>query len=231
MKGVLTLLPNLLNKEGDLDLYFPPAVKRIACALDGLIAEDAKEGRAFLKRLGADYRNTPILLLNEHTTDLKELFEPLERGEKWGLISDTGLPLLADPGHALVAQARNRGVIIEAIVGPSAIVLALMLSGMIAQRFAFHGYLPKHPEALLKELEARSQKEKATQLFMEAPYRNQRMLETLLATLSEETLLCVAWDLTFPTQGVEMRSVGQWKKRDLPNLHKRPAIFLFNAAT
>ena len=227
MKGKLYLLPNLLNKEADPNLFFPPEVAKVAQALNGLIAENEKEGRAFLMRLGADYRNTPIFVLNEHTEEIEELLEPMRKGEVWGLISDVGLPILADPGYQLVRRAKDFGIVVEVFAGPSALIFALMLSGLPAQRFAFHGYLPRKPTATLQMLEERSFREKATQGFIEVPYRNQKMLETLLSTLSPETLLCVAWDLTFPTQGVEMRNVGEWKKRNLPNLHKRPAVFLF----
>lgn len=167
-------------------------------------------------------------LLNEHTQEIDELLKPLQKGEKWGLISDAGLPILADPGYQLVRRARDLGILVKVFVGPSSLVHALMLSGLPAQRFAFHGYLPRHPASILKNLEARSREENATQAFMEVPYRNQRMLETLISTLSDETLLCVAWDLTMPTQGVELHTIAEWKKRNLPNLHKRPAIFLLS---
>lgn len=227
-KGQLLLLPNLLNKEAHHELFLPTSVDRAIKTLDGLIAENEKEARAYLKRFDAPFREMPISLLNKHNQEIDELLKPLSEGQVWGLISDAGLPVLADPGYLLVHRARELGVNIKAFVGPSSLTLALMLSGLPAQQFAFHGYLPRHPETMLKKLEDRSQEEGSTQLFIEAPFRNQNLLEKLIATLSNETELCVAWDLTMPTQGVETAKIAVWKKRTLPNLHKHPAIFLFH---
>lgn len=229
MKGKLLLLPNLLNKDAHPDVFLPTSVARAAQKLDGLIAESEKEGRAFLKRLEAPFRETPIKLLNKHNHDHDELLEPIRKGETWGLISDTGLPVIADPGYQLVARARNFNITIQAFVGPSSLILSLMLSGLPSQNFAFHGYLPRQPEKRLQELEQRSREEGATQLFIEAPFRNDQLLKKLLETLEDSTELCIAWDLTFPTQGVETHTIEVWKKRTLPALHKKPAIFLFCA--
>jgi len=228
-KGQLLLLPNLLDKETNHEDYFPKSVGDAARSLEGLIAENAKEGRAYLKMHGANFRDTPINELNKHSQEIDELLIPLREGQIWGLISDAGLPILADPGYKLVHRARELGIIIKAFVGPSSLILALMLSGLPAQSFSFNGYLPHRPQEALKMLEDRSREENSTQLFIEVPYRNQRMIETLLATLSDKTQLSIAWDLTNPNQGVETHKVASWKKRSLPNLHKRPAVFLFNA--
>jgi 16S rRNA (cytidine1402-2'-O)-methyltransferase len=229
VKGKLLLLPNLLDKESLPDLFFPPSVQRAVLRLDGLVAENQKEGRAFLKRMKADYRNTPIELLNKHQHDLSALLEPIRKGETWGLISDAGLPVLADPGYQLVARAREFNVTIQPFVGPSSIVIALMVSGLPSQRFAFNGYLPRSPKDQIKKLEKRSRKEWATQVFIEAPFRNGKLLDSLLETLDPSTKLCVAWDLTMPTQGVETHTVSIWKKRCRPTLHNKPAVFLFSA--
>ncbi|MBS0629697.1 MAG: SAM-dependent methyltransferase [Verrucomicrobia bacterium] len=227
MPGQLLLLPNLLNKEAEHQLYFPISVDRAVQSITGLIAENEKEGRAYLKRFGVTVQGFPIKLLNEHSQDIEELLAPMKNGERWGLISDAGLPVLADPGYLLVRRARMLGIAIEAFIGPSSLILALMLSGLPAQRFSFHGYFPYEPEKALKKLEERSREEKATQVFIETPYRNEKMLATLLATLSDSTVLSVAWDLTMPTQGVETYPVKDWKRRPLPNIHKHPAVFLF----
>lgn len=231
-KGQLLLLPNLLNKEADHTLFFPQSVDRAVSLLDGLIAESEKEGRAYLKRFtysdGKSFRDISIKLLNKHHQEIEELLKPMKEGQIWGLISDAGLPVLADPGYFLVKRAYDLGVKVKAFIGPSSLTLALILSGLPAQSFAFHGYLPKNYPTLLKELEERSKKEKATQMFIEAPFRNQKMLESLLEILSDETLLCIAWDLTMPTQGVETHPVKTWKKRSLPSIQRRPTIFLFN---
>jgi 16S rRNA (cytidine1402-2'-O)-methyltransferase len=227
MPGQLYLLPNLLDKEADHRLFLPSSVDQAVQSLNGLIAENEKEGRAYLKRFGVPVQGFPIKLLNEHTQEIEELLLPMKNGERWGLISDAGLPVLADPGYQLVRRARQLGIAIEAFIGPSSLILALMLSGLPAQRFAFHGYFPYEPGQTLKKWEERSREEKATQIFMETPYRNEKALNALISTLSDSTLLCVAWDLTMPTQGVETYPIKDWKKRLLPSIHKRPAVFLF----
>lgn len=227
-KGQLLLLPNLLAKEAHHEVFLPKSVDKAVLSLDGLMAESEKEGRAYLKRFGANFREMPIRPFNEHTQEVDELLAPLQEGEKWGLISDAGLPVIADPGSQLVHRARDFGIIVRAFVGPCSFILALMLSGLPAQRFAFHGYPPrKETESWIREMEERSRSEVATQLLMVPPYKNQPMLEMLLETLAPETELALAWDLTMPTQGVELYTCGEWKKRNLPNLHKKPAIFLF----
>jgi len=227
-KGQLLLLPNLLSKEAHHEVFLPRSVDKAVLSLDGLIAESEKEGRFYLKRFGANFREMPIVPFNEHTKEMEELLLPMQKGEKWGLISDAGLPIIADPGYELVRKARDMGVIVRAFVGPSSIILALMLSGLPSQRFAFHGYPPrKETEQWLVDMEKRSSEEKATQVFIVPPYKNEQTLQMLLEVLSSKTELCVAWDLTMPTQSVETRSISEWKKRTLPSLHKKPAVWLF----
>lgn len=225
----LFLLPNLLSHEADLETQLPAGLHTIVSQLNGLIVENEKEGRLYLKRFGR--RDVPLALLNEHTAprELDGLLEPVVKGEIWGVISDAGLPCLADPGAALVRRARELGIPLKALPGPSSIPLGLLLSGLEAQRFAFHGYLPREEEqrrAQLKTLEKRSKQEKATQLFIEAPYRNQALLSSALAVLDPKTQLAVAVDLTAPTEQVFCKTVQQWKKSPLPSLDKRPALFL-----
>lgn len=226
--GQLLLLPNLLDKRAQHQLFLPSSVDQAVLILNGLIAENEKEGRAYLKRFGASFRKLPIHLFNKHNREIHEILRPMQKGETWGLISDVGLPVVADPGFQLVRHARQLGIDIKVFIGPSSLILALMLSGLPAQKFAFHGYLPRRPEKILKTLECRSKGEGSTQIFMETPYRNQRLFEVLVATLSEKTLLSVAWDLTMPTQGVETDSIANWRRRAFPNLEKRPAMFLFH---
>lgn len=173
----------------------------------------------------------PIALFNEHSQegDIDFLLEPIRRGERWGLISDAGLPCIADPGSKLVMRARQSGIVVQAFVGPSSLLIALMLSGLPGQRFSFLGYLSKEAEERQQQInnvEKKSKKENATQIFIETPYRNMQLLEALLSELDDETLLCVAWDLTLPTQGVVSQKVQLWKKSPLPNLAKKNAIFL-----
>lgn len=234
-KPTLLLLPNLLGDYRHAEVFLPTSVFKAMQTIDGLIAESEAEGRRYLKRFETKKpaMEIPIALFNEHTpdNDLDFLLEPIAAGERWGLVSDAGLPCIADPGSKLVLRAQQRGIHIQAFVGPSSILLALMLSGLSGQKFFFHGYLDKEPtkrQAQIKHLAQQSRIEHATQLFMEAPYRNRHTLESILQTLPEKALLCVAWDLTLPTQGVVTQTISQWKKSSLPNLDKKPAIFLFH---
>jgi 16S rRNA (cytidine1402-2'-O)-methyltransferase len=233
-KSALLLLPNLLGDHRHAEVFLPNSVAKAVRSLDGLIAESEAEGRRYLKRFETKKPSMeiPIALFNEHTPDdhIDFLLEPILAGERWGLVSDAGLPCIADPGSKIVLRARQRGLAIQAFVGPSSILLALMLSGLPGQKFYFHGYLEKEPDkrkTQLKQLVSRSSQEKVTQIMMEAPYRNRHTLEALIQTLPDKAWLSVAWDLTMPTQGVMTQSVEQWKKCTLPNLEKKPAIFIF----
>jgi len=238
---VIVLLPNLLDDQAtDHRNFFPQSVDQTVASLDGLIAESKKAGRHFLKRFSfpspKTFRDIPIRLLNEHTSpqEMEELFALVQKEGTWGVVSDCGLPCLADPGAKLVAFARQKGIEVRAFVGPSSLMLALMLSGFSGQAFAFHGYLPKEKEALKQKilnLQDRAKKEQATQLFIEAPYRTPKLLEMLLFTLSDQTLLCVAWDLTMPTEGIISWPVKKWKSTSYPSLQDKPAVFLISFPT
>lgn len=235
-KPALLLLPNLLGEMKQHALFLPSSVDKAVSTLDGLIAESPSAGRRYLSRFSTKkpVNEIPIALFNEHTpdADIDFLLEPMRKGERWGLISDAGLPCIADPGSKLVQRARQSGIIVQAFVGPSSILLALMLSGLPGQRFSFLGYLDKEAkkrETQMRELEKKSRIEKATQIFIEVPYRNEQILETLTNVLGAHTHLCVAWDLTLPTQGIVSQSIQLWKKSPLPNLDKKNAIFLISA--
>ncbi len=157
---------------------------------------------------------------------------PRMRARTSGVLSDAGCPGIADPGAALVAAAHAQGLSVVPLVGPSSLLLALMASGMNGQRFEFHGYLPAKSEAratAVRALEAASRSRRAAQLFIETPYRNVAMLETLVATLAPVTRLCVAVDLTLPTESVVTRPAREWRGRDCSVYAKRPAIFLIEA--
>lgn len=230
----LFLLPNLL---GDIDHHaqvFPSSVDEAVKGLDGLIAENEKEGRRFLRRfaLKKKLQEMPIALLNEHTRleEIDNLLVPLLQGECWGLISDAGLPCVADPGALLVYRARQKRIPIHAFVGPSSVMLALMLSGLPGQRFSFRGYLDRAPDKrkrMIKGFESTSKLERATQIFIEAPYRNNYVLKDLVEILSDEVMLCAAWDLTLPTQEVITQRVKEWRRMALPEINKKPTVFLF----
>ncbi len=228
----LLLFPNLLAEGTSPDQFLPKSLGEAVKTIEGLIAESEKGGRHFLRLFSV--RDLPIKTLSEHTKEkeIDDLLAPLLKGGRWGLVSDCGLPCLADPGARLVFRAKRQGIRVHAFVGPSSITLALMLSGLPAQKFTFHGYLEREEEKLKREirmLEKRSQQERSTELFIEAPYRNQKMLKTLLDTLHPTTLLSVAWDLTLPTEAVITESVATWKKMTHPDIHKKPAIFLVMA--
>lgn len=234
-KPVLFLFPNLLDEEGMHDQVLPKSVDEAVSQIDGLIAESEKAARRFLRRFSfpapKTFREVPIRLLNEHTSDhqLDELLAPLIKGECWGLISDCGMPCLADPGSNLVFKARQKGVAVETFAGPSSILMALVLSGLGGQHFTFHGYLPKSEEELLRavqEMQKHSAQAKSTHLFIEAPYRNEKLLSFLLKTLHEDTFLSLAIDLTASSQEVVTRRVREWKQLALPSIDKRPTVFL-----
>ncbi len=231
MKAKLYLLPNLLDEEADGDLYFPAALKAIVEKIEGLVSESEKGAWHFLRRFlpNEKFRRLPLLLLNEHTSEaeVEEMAARISRGQVWGLITDCGMPCMADPGARLVEKARLKNIEVQAISGPSSILLSLMLSGFSAQAFTFHGYLPRE-ELPLKARIAALEKECGayTQVFIEAPYRTEKLLSTLLATLHDKIRLCLAMDLTMPTEQVIVLPVSSWKKQPLPPCKKRPAVFL-----
>ena len=230
----LLLLPNLLGPSKSHGLFLPVSIDDAMANIDGIIAESVQSGRSFLKRfkLKKAPHDIPLALFNKHTPDkdIDFLLEPMTTGETWGFVTDAGLPCIADPGAKLVTRARSLGIAVKTFPGPSSIMMSLMLSGLPGQRFAFHGYIAKNIKNREKEIvtwDRDSRKNRNTQIFIEAPFRNMHTLEALLQFLSEKTLLCVACDLTLESQEVMCMSIAQWKKKSLPNLHKRPAIFLF----
>jgi 16S rRNA (cytidine1402-2'-O)-methyltransferase len=189
--------------------------------------ENAKSARAFLGALGMPVRELNIRVIGEEG----ELLAPLRQKRSLGLLSEAGCPAIADPGAALVEAAHKEGFRVVPLVGPSSIVLALMASGLEGQRFAFCGYLPRErPERArrIRELEARSTKEQETEIFIETPYRNDVLLAALLELLDEKTRLCVAADLTLPTEAIFTRSVAQWRRAKAA-IGRRPAVFLLQA--
>jgi 16S rRNA (cytidine1402-2'-O)-methyltransferase len=232
--GSLYLLPNVLGETAP-DAVIPAAVLNRARSLNYLIAEDPKAARAFLKRIGIarPLQSIHIERLDHNTrpSDVALLLAPILAGRDAGLLSEAGVPAVADPGANLVRLAHQRGVRIVPLSGPSSIFLALSASGLDGQRFAFHGYLPV-PEAELtaelKELERQSRRLKQTQIFIETPYRNERTLATMLHALSPATLVCVAADLTLESEMLKTRSVAAWRK-EAPQLKGRPTVFLLLA--
>ncbi len=207
----LYLLPNSLHEESKWS-YTPPHI-------DALIAESDKGGYQYLKRFGMP--KVPVYLLNEHTDKPSELLKITE--ETVGLISDAGLPCLADPGSPLVAAARKKGIVVEAIPGPNSIMMALQLSGFSGQAFTFHGYFPREEKDLTAKI--RSLSKGMAHLFIETPYRTEKLFRMLLSILQTHDQMCVACELMGPNQFVETYSVQEWKNRSLPSGKPR-AVFV-----
>lgn len=235
-KPALLLLPNLLGHSLRAEMFLPSSVFKAVTSIDGLIAESEMEGRRYLSHFETkkSVREMPIALFNEHTQDqdIDFFLQPIVEGQRWGFISDAGLPCVADPGSKLVARAKQKGILVQAFVGPSSLMMAIMLSGLPAQKFFFQGYLAKEKEkrrVQIKQLAVQSQKERALQIFIEAPYRNTYLFEDLIAILPDDCMVCVAWDLTLPSQGVMTQRVDQWKRSTPPNLDKKPAVFMLSA--
>ena len=246
MPGTLFLIPNTLGptdaQPGALNHVLPGQVQALTSQLGYFVAENAKTARAFLKLVAIDHplprplQEIRIAELNVNTPPgaLSALLEPLLAGEDAGLVSEAGVPAVADPGADLVRLAHQHGIAVRPLVGPSSLLLAVMASGLNGQSFAFNGYLPTDAAARAKrirELEARSRGEKQTQLLIETPYRNGQMLEALVATLQPNTLVCVATDLSLPTESVRTLTAAKWKAQlaagKAPDFHKKPTVFLF----
>lgn len=226
--GKLYLLPNLLDESLPIEPFFPVSVNAAVKEIQGLIAESEKMARRYLRKfLSHDgMAKMPLALLNEHQEDVQDLIQPLIKGQTWGLISDAGLPCIADPGAKLVWLCYQNNIEVQALVGPSSIILALQLSGFHAQIFSFHGYLPRELNELEKKLKLLESSE-GTHIWIEAPYRSAKMLDALKKVLKPSTKLCVAANLTLKTQKVVSQKMANWKKHPL-SLGKEPTVFLIH---
>jgi 16S rRNA (cytidine1402-2'-O)-methyltransferase len=228
MPGTLYAIPAPLGGAPENALP-APALETIRTIRDFAV-EDAKSARAFLLALGIP---CPIreVRIAEIGDDANALLAPLRAGRPLGLLSEAGCPAVADPGARLVEAAHRAGIRVVPLVGPCSIVLALMASGLEGQRFAFCGYLPREKaarERRIRELESRSRRERETQVFIETPYRNEALLASLLGTCARETLLCVASDLTLPSEAVATRPVSAWRLGRYA-IGRRPTVFLLLA--
>ena len=219
------------------DTVLPRRTIEIARSLGHFVAETPKIARQFLKTLcpSRPLQSIALAELNEHAPaeHAGALLAPALAGNDLGLLTDAGCPGVADPGALLVAAAHRARVPVVPLVGPSAVLLALMASGMNGQAFAFHGYLPAKPvprEAALRALDGAVERTAATQLFIETPYRNEAMVDAVLATCAPSRQFCVAVDLTLPSEQIVSRTVGAWRKEARPALAKRPAMFLLGSA-
>lgn len=236
MAGTLYLIPTPLGALGEhpslLANSLPTTAIAVIQPLSYFIVENSKSARAFLKAVGTHtpLQSLDLRELNEHTPEasIKDLLQPLLAGHDVGLLSDAGCPAIADPGAPLVRLAHQQGIRVKPLVGPSSLVLALMGSGLIGQRFAFHGYLPAKPEArrsALRELELRSERDDAAQIFIETPYRNGAMLETLQESCRPDTWCTIACDLTLASEWLRTRCLADIMN-PLPDLNKRPCVFI-----
>lgn len=217
--GTLYLIPVPLGPVAP-ESCLPPDTLAVARRLDHFVAERAKTARAHLKAMGHPKPIQELMIeeLNEHSkaADIATLLAPLKSGLDVGLMSEAGCPAIADPGADLVRAAHRENIPVVPLVGPSSILLALMASGLGGQRFAFHGYLPaKEPERTqkIRELEKTARRDKATQLFIETPYRSAALLEAMVAALSPDTLISVGADLTLPDQLIQTWNAKNWKTK------------------
>ena len=231
---VLYLIPTTLG-ETDLDRILPAYNNEIVNRLDFFIVEDVRTARRFLKKINpaTDIDSKTFYVLNQHTRpeEIAGFLKPLSEGREVGVISEAGCPAIADPGADVVAIAQEKGFKVVPLVGPSSILLALMASGFNGQSFAFNGYLPVQPAdrtKAIKRLENRAHNEKQSQIFIETPYRNDSLMEDLIACCKETTRICIAADLTLPQQYICTRTVAGWRNSPI-TIGKRPCVFVLLA--
>ena len=231
--GKLYLIPTTLG-EMNADDVLPQTIKIAIDFIDYYIVENEKTARKSIKIVHAEKKQSELklFLLNKHT-DVKEhlsFIQPLLQGQNVGLMSEAGCPGVADPGAVIVKLAHEKGIQVVPLVGPSSILLALMASGMNGQSFTFNGYLPidkSEKKQALKGLEKLSFDKNQSQLFIETPYRNNKLLEDILQTLQPNTMLCIACDITLPSEYIKTMTVNLWKKQKV-DLHNRPCIFIIH---
>ena len=221
---------------GDCDPMdvLPQTVKRTIDFIDYYIVENEKTARKSIKEVHPEKKQSELILfvLNKRTEvrEHQDFIQPLLEGKNVGLMSEAGCPGVADPGAVIVKLAHEKGIQVVPLVGPSSILLAMMASGMNGQSFTFHGYLPidkDEKRASFKNLERTSFEKNQSQIFIETPYRNNNLLEDLLQTLHPETHLCIATDITLPTEYIKTKRISAWKKETI-DLHKRPTIFIIH---
>ena len=229
--GPLYLIPTRLGDNAPLEVL-PISVKKIIETVDDYIVENEKTARRFIKKIssGKSQAAITIHILNKYTqeSELPSFLNACLSGRPVGLLSEAGCPGIADPGADIVKIAHEQDIKVIPLVGPSSILLALMSSGMNGQSFTFNGYLPidkAERRSKLKKLEKQSFDLNQSQIFIETPYRNNKMLQDICTSLGANTRVCVACDITLPTEYIKTKSVKEWKQENV-DLHKRPAIFI-----
>jgi 16S rRNA (cytidine1402-2'-O)-methyltransferase len=233
-KGILYLIPVPLGEEGTPHDVLPEQVISITRTLRFFIAENAKTCRAFLKLIEMPVPLAEIAVESYGKHDRVEnspsaFLKPLLDGHNVGLVSEAGCPAVADPGSEVVRAAHANGIKVVPLVGPSSLLLSLMASGFNGQQFRFHGYLPIDKDERvqwLRDMEYDANKHHITQIFIETPFRNNQLFETLVKTLHAETSLCIASDLTMPSESAVTKTIREWKNGKQPELHKVPAVFI-----
>ncbi|AXT20571.1 SAM-dependent methyltransferase [Flavobacteriaceae bacterium AU392] len=232
-KGKLYLIPTRLGENAPLEVL-PISVKKIIEQVDYYIVENEKTARRFIKAISSNksQQSLKINILNKFTdqNELSSFLNPCLEGKNIGLLSEAGCPAIADPGSDIVNIAHQKDIKVIPLVGPSSILLALMSSGMNGQSFTFNGYLPiekNERKAYLKKLERLSFENNQSQLFIETPYRNNKMLQDICIALHKNTRVCVACDITLPTEYIKTKTVLDWKHTNV-DLHKRPAMFIIH---
>ncbi|MCD8102983.1 MAG: SAM-dependent methyltransferase [Alistipes sp.] len=231
-KGVLYMIPSPIAAGAETDAL-TERVREVLGRLDHFIAEDVRTVRRFISKAatGRDIGTLCFAELNEHTRpeELEVLIAPLLAGQDAGMVSEAGLPGIADPGADLVLLCHRHGIRVVPLSGPSSLLMALMASGLNGQSFAFNGYLPvKPPERAkaIRRLEQRASTERQSQIFIETPYRNVRVLEDVMSACRAGTLLTVAADISGPAEFIRTMTVGEWRKAPAPPIHKVPAVFV-----
>lgn len=233
-KGVLYMIPCPISDSTGVYDVVPEANRRIMDALDYFIVENVRSARRFLSKARVSRRieELEFVELNEHTVAgaaIQAMIKPIEEGRSAGVISEAGVPGVADPGALVVEACHRRGIRVVPLVGPSSILLAMMASGLNGQSFAFVGYLPvKPPERAkaIRSLERRAHVEQQSQIFIEAPYRNVKLAEQILEVCAPESRLTIACDITSPDEIILTKTIVEWRKRGLPDIAKRPTIFI-----
>jgi len=231
--GKLYLIPTTMGDCDPMDVL-PQTIKRSIDLINYYIVENEKTARKSIKSVNPEKKQSELVLfaLNKHTETKEHLdfIKPLLEGKNMGLMSEAGCPGVADPGAVIVKLAHEKGIQVIPLVGPSSILLAVMASGMNGQSFTFNGYLPiekSEKKSALKNLEKLSQDKNQSQIFIETPYRNNKMLEDILQALNPSTYLCIATDITLPTEYIKTLRAADWKKVKV-DLHNRPTIFIIH---
>ena len=228
------MIPCPISDESDMADVLPQGNKRVIDSLDYYIVENVRSARRFLSKakVARKIDELEFVELNEHTIAgraIEQMVEPILKGRSAGVISEAGVPGVADPGALVVEACHRKGIKVVPLVGPSSILLAMMASGLNGQSFAFNGYLPIKPQErakALKSLERRAQVEHQSQIFIEAPYRNVKLAEQIFAVCGSESRLTIACDITSPEELILTLTVAEWRKRGLPDIAKRPTIFI-----